>query len=73
MMTQPCFLYNALAVIRSLCRSDPAQAEEATVQFADYLRGNADGRGKLGISAGEYADRYEITVTITLPREANKR
>ena len=44
MMTQiqPHFLYNALTVIQSLCRSDPAQAEEATVQFANYLRGNMD-------------------------------
>ena len=44
MMTQiqPHFLYNTLTVIQSLCRSDPAQAEEATVQFANYLRGNMD-------------------------------
>ena len=27
-------------MIQSLCRSDPAQAEEATVQFSNYLRGN---------------------------------
>jgi sensor histidine kinase YesM len=42
MMTQiqPHFLYNALTVIQELCRSDPAQAEAATVQFANYLRGN---------------------------------
>ncbi len=44
MMTQirPHFLYNSLTVIQELCRSDPAQAEEATVQFANYLRGNMD-------------------------------
>lgn len=44
MMTQiqPHFLYNALTVIQELCRSDPAQAEAATVQFANYLRGNMD-------------------------------
>ena len=42
MMTQiqPHFLYNSLTVIQELCRSDPAQAEAATVQFANYLRGN---------------------------------
>ena len=44
MMTQiqPHFLYNALTVIQELCRSDPAQAEAATVQFANFLRGNMD-------------------------------
>ena len=39
---QPHFLYNALAVIRDLCRTDPALAEEATVKFSRYLRGNMD-------------------------------
>ncbi len=39
---QPHFLYNSLAVIRDLCRSDPALAEEATVKFSRYLRGNMD-------------------------------
>ena len=29
-------------MIQELCRSDPAQAEAATVQFANYLRGNMD-------------------------------
>ena len=44
MMTQiqPHFLYNSLTVIQELCHSDPAQAEAATVQFANYLRGNMD-------------------------------
>lgn len=39
---QPHFLYNTLAVIQNLCRSDPAQAEAATVKFSRYLRGNMD-------------------------------
>lgn len=39
---QPHFLYNTLAVIQNLCRSDPAQAEAATVKFSKYLRGNMD-------------------------------
>ena len=39
---QPHFLYNALAVIRDLCRADPELAEEATVKFSKYLRGNMD-------------------------------
>ena len=39
---QPHFLYNSLAVIQDLCTTDPAQAEQATIQFAKYLRGNMD-------------------------------
>lgn len=39
---QPHFLYNTLSVIQSLCRSDPAQAEAATIHFSRYLRGNMD-------------------------------
>ena len=39
---RPHFLYNSLTVIQDLCRTDPAQAEIATLQFAKYLRGNMD-------------------------------
>lgn len=39
---QPHFLYNTLSAIQSLCRSDPAKAEEAVVLFSRYLRGNMD-------------------------------
>ena len=127
---QPHFLYNTLTVIQDLCRTDPAQAEAATVRFAKYLRGNMDslradtpvpfsrelehtreyltlekmrfedrltvrydiqctsfslptltlqpiaenavrhgvrqnpeGRGEVAVSAREYPDRYEVTVT----------
>ena len=44
MLTQirPHFLYNALTVIQDLCRTNPEQAENATIQFARYLRGNMD-------------------------------
>ena len=44
MLTQirPHFLYNALTVIQDLCRTNPEQAENATIQFAKYLRGNMD-------------------------------
>jgi len=44
MLTQirPHFLYNSLTVIQDLCRTNPAQAEKATIQFAKYLRGNMD-------------------------------
>jgi sensor histidine kinase YesM len=37
---QPHFLYNALAVISSLCDEDPAKAKKATVNFSNYLRAN---------------------------------
>ena len=44
MLTQirPHFLYNSLTVIQELCRTNPEQAENATIQFAKYLRGNMD-------------------------------
>lgn len=38
----PHFLYNSLTVIQDLCRTNPEQAETATIQFAKYLRGNMD-------------------------------
>jgi sensor histidine kinase YesM len=37
---QPHFLYNALAVISTLCGKNPAEAKKATVNFSNYLRGN---------------------------------
>ena len=39
---QPHFLYNALAVIQDLCHGKAPEAEEATVQFSEFLRGNLD-------------------------------
>ena len=39
---RPHFLYNSLTVIQDLCRTNPEQAENATIQFAKYLRGNMD-------------------------------
>lgn len=39
---QPHFLYNSLGVIRELCHSDPAKAEDATVMFSQYLRQNME-------------------------------
>lgn len=38
----PHFIYNTLSTIQGLCEIDPAQAKEATGEFADYLRGNLD-------------------------------
>lgn len=39
---QPHFLYNSLSSIAMLCTLDPETAQEATITFADYLRGNMD-------------------------------
>ena len=39
---QPHFMYNALTSIAMMCTIDPEVAQEATVTFADYLRGNMD-------------------------------
>ncbi|MDL2218204.1 histidine kinase [Christensenellaceae bacterium OttesenSCG-928-M15] len=39
---QPHFLYNSLAAIGQLCVQDPKQANEAVMDFSDYLRGNLD-------------------------------
>ena len=39
---QPHFLYNVLTTISNLCATDPEEAEETTVLFAQYLRTNLD-------------------------------
>ncbi|MBR1481902.1 MAG: histidine kinase [Ruminococcus sp.] len=39
---QPHFMYNALTSIAMMCSIDPETAQEATVTFAKYLRGNMD-------------------------------
>lgn len=37
---QPHFLYNSLTSIAMMCTKDPKTARAATINFADYLRGN---------------------------------
>ena len=37
---QPHFLYNSLTSIAMMCTKDPKLARDATINFADYLRGN---------------------------------
>ncbi|MGN1060302.1 MAG: sensor histidine kinase, partial [Candidatus Coproplasma sp.] len=37
---QPHFLFNTLSSIAELCVTDPDKAQEATVEFTEYLRGN---------------------------------
>ncbi len=39
---QPHFIYNTLTAISNLCVKDPYEAEETTVLFSQYLRGNLD-------------------------------
>ncbi|MBR3015814.1 MAG: histidine kinase [Clostridia bacterium] len=39
---QPHFLFNTLTAIRSLCRTDPENAERVTTLFSNYLRQNLD-------------------------------
>ena len=39
---QPHFMYNALTSIAMLCTIDPERAQEATITFSKYLRGNMD-------------------------------
>ena len=40
---RPHFLYNVLTTISYLCTEEPKMAQTATLDFADYLRGNLDG------------------------------
>ena len=39
---QPHFLYNSLAVIQDMCHGKAPEAENATIEFARFLRGNLD-------------------------------
>jgi len=39
---QPHFLYNALSVIQDLCHGKAPEAEQAAVEFSEFLRGNLD-------------------------------
>lgn len=39
---QPHFLYNSLTSIAMMCSINPETAQEATITFAEYLRGNMD-------------------------------
>lgn len=39
---QPHFLYNALCVIQEMCHGKAPDAEESSIEFAEFLRGNMD-------------------------------
>ncbi len=42
---QPHFLYNALAAIQDMCHGKAPEAELATIEFAEFLRGNMNSLG----------------------------
>lgn len=42
MQIRPHFIYNVLLTIAALCERSPKRASEATLDFAEYLRGNLD-------------------------------
>lgn len=44
---QPHFLFNALMAIQDMCHDKAPEAEEAVVEFAEYLRGNLDSLRRL--------------------------
>ena len=39
---QPHFLYNTLAVLQDMCHGKAPEAEQTTIEFAEFLRGNLD-------------------------------
>ena len=39
---QPHFLYNTLSVIQDMCHGQAPEAEAATIEFSEFLRGNID-------------------------------
>lgn len=43
---RPHFLYNTLAVIQGMCHGKAPEAEQTTIEFAEYLRGNMDSLGR---------------------------
>ncbi len=45
---QPHFLYNVLCVIQDLCHGKAPEAEEATIVFSRFLRGNMDSLANTG-------------------------
>ena len=77
---QPHFLYNALGVIQDMCHDNAPDAEEATVQFSEFLRGNVDSlkikepipfkrelahtRNYLAIEKKRFGDRLDVKYDI---------
>lgn len=58
---QPHFIYNVLAVIQDMCHGKAPEAEETTVEFARYLRGNIDSLGQRQLIA--FKDELDHTMS----------
>ena len=74
---QPHFVFNSLNTIEYLCKKNPAMAEKAVSDFAQYLRTNIDFLGKqelipfykemnhvktyIELEQLRYADRFDVT------------
>ncbi len=66
---QPHFLFNTLAAIKGLCRSDALLAENALVEFSNYLRGNLDSlRVKKPIPFEKEMDHVRIYLSLEQKR-----
>lgn len=62
---QPHFLYNVLCVIQDLCHEKAPEAEEATVVFSRFLRGNMESlatRGNIPFERELEHTRYYLTL-----------
>ena len=71
---QPHFLYNTIATIRALCRKDPAQAEQVTEKFGQYLRQNLDSLNNSGlIPIEEEIHHTQVYADIEMVRFENVR
>lgn len=65
----PHFLYNSLSSIAELCEFDAKEAQDATVNFASYLRGNMKAlTNKTGISFEEELSHLENYLALELIR-----
>jgi len=64
---QPHFLYNSLTAIKKLCTADPKAAEEAVVEFSNYLRGNMDSLTEKGLIPFE-RERAHIEAYLNLEK-----
>ena len=71
---QPHFLYNTLATIKALCRTDPEKAATVTEKFGAYLRDNLDSLNNDGlISIKEEIDHTRVYADIETVRFENIR
>ena len=68
---RPHFVFNALSIIKSLIRTDPAKAVQSLENFSDYLRANLDIIRNEGlVSFEEELDNIEAYVSLALADES---